>query len=367
MFKIAPHTRLHRSPYFEATVAAGVTTFSTYNHMLMPVGYGDPEAEYWRLINGVTQWDVACERQVQISGVDAAHLTQMLTARDLSQIVVGQGKYAALCNHAGTLINDPIILKLDDNRFWLSIADSDVLLWARAIAAERGLKADISDANVSPLAVQGPKSDEVMTALFGEWTRALKYFWFRETSIAGIPLLVARSGWSKQSGFELYLLDDKKGTELWNIVQEAGKPWDIGPGYPNSCERIESGLLSWGGDTDDATNPFEVRMGKYVNASVPDDVVGIDVLRRLAKTGATRHQLGVILDGDTPCAGHAKWYDIVKDGVKIGDMTNGTWSRRLKRCVGFALVSCQHSPGETVSVDKDGKTINAKLTQLPFC
>lgn len=299
MFGISPSARLRPSPFFEATRAEGVTAFTTYNHMLMPTSYGHPEAEYWRLLNGVSQWDVAVERQVQMLGPDAGRLAQILCARDLSKCKVGQGKYVPLCNHAGSLINDPILLKLAEDRYWLSIADSNIWFWAGAIAAERGLDVEVSEPDASPMAVQGPKAEEVVAALFGDWVRGLKYFWFRETAIEGIPVAVARSGWSKQGGFEIYLLDGSQGTKLWNLVKEAGRPWDIGPGNPNFCERVESGLLSYGGDTDAQTNPFEVRMGAYVDLAVPDDVVGIKALRRIHAEGPKRHQLGVILEGET--------------------------------------------------------------------
>ncbi len=366
MFGITPSARLRPSPFFEATQAEGVTAFTTYNHMLMPTSFGHPEAEYWRLINGVSQWDVAVERQVQLQGPDAARLAQILCARDLSRCQVGQGKYVPVCNHDGVLINDPILLKLDDNRYWLSIADSNIWFWARAIAAERGLDVVVSEPDVSPLAVQGPKAEDVVASIFGDWVRGLKYFWFRETVIEGIPLAVARSGWSKQGGFELYLMDGSKGTALWNLVREAGKPWGIGPGNPNLCERIESGLISYGGDTDDKTNPFEVRMEKYTDLSVPDDVVGIQALRRIKAQGVKRQQLGVMLEGDQPIGPGFRWHDIVKNGQCVGDMTNCVWSYRLKCNIGFALVSSQCVVDDAVQVHKDGQIFNAKLKSLPF-
>jgi glycine cleavage system aminomethyltransferase T len=366
VFSIFPSARLRPSPYFDTTVAEGVTSFTTYNNMLMPTGYGKPEEEYWRLINGVSMWDVAVERQVQLKGPDAARLAQILAPRDLTKCVEGQGKYVALCNHAGTLINDPIILKRAPDLFWLSIADSNILFWSRAIATERGLDVEIIEPDVSPLALQGPKAEDVTAAIFGDWVRQLKYFWFREAEIDGIPVAVARSGWSKQSGFEIYLMDGSKGTALWNLVKEAGKPWDIGPGNPNAHERVESGLLSWGGDTDDATNPFEVRMERYVDLTVPDDTVGVAALRRIMAEGPKRHQLGVMLEGDAPSGPAFRWFDIVSNGKRIGDMTNIIWSYRLKRNIGFALVSVDAKPGDSVAVIKDGTRIGGTLTELPF-
>ena len=366
MFKITPSSRLRPSPFFAATLAEGVTSFTTYNNMLMPTGYGHPKAEYWRILNGVSQWDVAVERQIQLQGPDAARLAQILAPRDLSRCVIGQGKYIPLCNHAGTLINDPILLKLTDDRYWLSIADSNILFWARAIAAERKLNVRVDEPDISPLAVQGPKAEDVIASIFGDWVRKLKYFWFQETSIENIPLVVARSGWSKQGGFELYLMDGSKGTELWNLVKEAGKPWDIGPGNPNLCERIESGLLSWGGDTDDETNPFEVRLGKYIDLDVPDDVIGIKALRRIHDQGPKRHQLGVILAGEQPTKPPFHWNDIMLNGQKVGDMTNCVWSYRLQKNIGFALISRDCQAGDAVEIIKDDQTLSAQLTELPF-
>ncbi len=366
MFGITPSARLRPSPFFAATQDEGVTSFTTYNHMLMPTGFGKPEEEYWRLINGVSMWDVACERQVQLEGRDAGRLAQVLSPRNLAGCIEGQGKYVALCNHAGTLINDPILLKLADDRFWLSIADSNILFWARAIAAERGLHVEVTEPDVSPLAVQGPKAEEVVASLFGDWVRGLKYFWFRETSLEGIPVAVARSGWSKQGGFEIYLLDGSRGSELWRLVREAGRPWNIGPGNPNAAERVESGLLSWGGDTDDETNPFEVRLGKYVDVDVADDVVGIEALRRIKAEGARRHQLGVRLEGSEPSGLPFHWFDILKDGTKVGSMTNCVWSYRLQHNIGFALVETSARPGDGVTVLKDGRSVAATLCALPF-
>lgn len=366
VFGITPSARLRPSPFYEATLEQGVTAFTTYNHMLMPTSFGRPEEEYWRLLQGVSQWDVACERQVQLKGPDAGRLAQLLSPRDLQGCRVGQGKYIPLCNHAGTLINDPILLKLHDDLYWFSIADSNIWFWARAIAAERGLDVEVSEPDVSPLAVQGPKAEHVVAALFGDWVRTLKYFWFRDTTLEGIPVVVARSGWSKQGGFELYLTDGTKGTQLWNIVREAGRPWDIGPGNPSFCERVESGLLSYGGDTDDRTNPFEVRMGKYVDLQIADEVIGIKALRRIHAAGVRRHQLGVLLDGDEPARLGFHWHPILKDGKKVGSLTNCVWSYRLKRNIGFALISTCCVPGERVEIVKDGYRTQGTLRELPF-
>ncbi len=366
MFQISPSARLRPSPFFACTVAEGVKTMTTYNQMMMPTSYGHPEEEYWRLINGVAMWDVAVERQVELRGPDAMKLAQILAPRDLSKCAVGQGKYVPLCNHDGVLINDPILLKLADDLVWLSIADSNIWFWAKAIAAERGLRVEVSEPDVSPMAIQGPKAEDVVADLFGDWVRGLKYFWFREAEIEGIPVLVARSGWSKQGGFELYLRDGSKGSQLWNIVKEAGKPYGIGPGNPNWCERIESGLISYGGDSDAQTNPFEVRMGKYVDLHVPDDTIGIQALRRIKAEGPKRHSLGVVLEGDAPAKPGFTWKPIMQNGEKIGDLTASVFSYRLKKNIGFALIAAHTQVGDTVTAEMDGECYTGRLTDLPF-
>jgi glycine cleavage system aminomethyltransferase T len=366
MFSVFPTARLRPSPFFEAARAEGLVAASIYNRMIMPTSYGHPEEEYWRIINGVSQWDVGVERQVQLKGPDAGRLAQILSPRDLSNCQLGQGKYVPLCNHRGTVINDPIVLKLADDLFWLSIADSDIWFWAGAIAAERGLNVEVSEPDVSPMALQGPKAEDVVASVLGNWVRELKYFWFRETKIEGITVVVQRSGWSKQGGFEIYLCDGSMGTKLWNIFKEAGKPWGIGPGAPATAERTESGLVSVGGDTDEHTNPFEVRLGKYVNLDVADDVVGIKALRKINADGIKRHQLGLVLEGDSPEPLGFQREDIMRTGKKVGMMTNCVWSPRMKCNIGYALISIDVKAGDTVEIMRKRGPVGAKLVDLPF-
>lgn len=367
MSLLSPTSRQSVSPFYDKTIAEGVVSFSPYNGMLMPTGYGDPQGEYERLMTGVSMWDVAVERQVQLEGPDAAKLAQALCPRDISQCIIGQGKYVPLCDHNGTIINDPILLKLSETKFWLSIADSNIWLWASAIAAERGFDVVVSDPGVSPLAVQGPMAENVVAAIFGEWVRDVKYFWFKETQIDGIPVAVARSGWSKQGGFEIYLMDESKGAQLWDIVKAAGAPWGIAPGCPNGIERIESGLISFGADTDARTNPYEIRLGKYVNLDVPDDTVGIKALRKIKAQGVKRHQLGVVPDGDTPLP--ALGYDrpqILHKGSPAGMLTCMTFSPRLGKNIGYALINRTAKKGASVEIAFKSGTVTGKLQSLPF-
>lgn len=358
--------RLRRSPFHDSVVAEGAESFLTYNRMLIPRGFGDREAEYWRLMSGVSMWDVAVQRQVQLHGPDAARLAQVLCTRDLSTQQTGQGKYVALCNHDGVLINDPIALKISDDCYWLSIGNSDIWFWAQCVAGERGLRVEVSEPDVSPLAIQGPKAEDVVADLLGDWVRDLNYFWFSDAELEGVPLKVARSGWSKQGGFELYLLDGSRGNDLWNLVKEAGTPYDIGPGYPNPTERTESGLLNYGIDTDDQTNPLEVRLERFVDLDVADDVIGIQALRRIHAAGVERHQLGIMIEGLEQPEDQSIWWPIEHKGRLVGNMTHQAWSYRLNRMIGYALVSVDTSVGDVVQVWRDGRTIEGQLVPLPF-
>ncbi|MEM8572636.1 MAG: glycine cleavage T C-terminal barrel domain-containing protein [Pseudomonadota bacterium] len=366
MARIISAGRLRKSPFYKSTLEEGAETLLTYNNMLVPRGYGDREAEYWRLINGVSMWDVAVQRQVQLKGPDAAKLAQILCVRDLSNQKIGQGKYVAICDHRGVLLNDPIAMKVADDCYWLSIGNSDVWFWARCVAGERGLDVEVSEPDVSPMAVQGPKAENVVASIFGDWVRDLRYFWFKDTEIQGIPITLVRAGWSKQGGFELFLKDGSKGDQLWQIVKEAGKPYGIGPGYPNPSERTESGLLNYGTDTDDQTNPFEVRMGRFIDLDIGEEVIGATALRKIKEEGVKRHQLGIMLEGPEETEDQSIWQDIEKDGKLVGHMTHKAWSYSKKRMIGYALVSVEVQVGDLVQVIRDTGPVNGQLCEVPF-
>ena len=366
MMKMQPGPRLRASPYYDATIEDGATMGSSYNRMILPVSYGDPEGEYWRTQNGVTMWDVAVERQVEITGPDADRLAQILCVRDLSKCAVGQGKYVAMCDARGTILNDPIAMKVDENHWWLSIADSDMMIFARAIAGERGLDVRVWEPDVSPLAVQGPLADDVVASIFGDWVRELKHFRFKQTEVDGIPLVLCRSGWSKQGGFELFLQDYTRGHDLWRIVREAGQPFDIGPGAPSGVERIEGGLLSIWGDSDDSTNPLELRMEPFVDLDVPDDTLGVAALRKVAEEGPKRRQLGLRLDGDAPDPFRLYWEPVHADGRQVGCMTCCQWSWRLGANIGYGLVEATCEVGQEVEVMREQGPVRAVFTEIPF-
>lgn len=359
--------RIRKSPFFKSTQAAGVSHFSIYNKMYFPVGYGDPIAEYERLTQGVAMWDVAVERQVKIKGPDAFELVRTLTPRNLANTKLGQGRYVPICDHRGSLINDPVLLPIMEDEYWLSIADNDLILWARAIAYERKLKVDISEPDVSPLAVQGPKSKQVMKAIFGDWIDELTYFGFRSTILDDLELIVARSGWSKQTGYEIYLMNGKRGNDLWDIVAEAGRDYEIGPGAPNYIERIESGLLSMGADTDDDTNPFEVGMGKLIDVDQDFDFIGKEALTRIKSLGPARQLKGFIIDGDKFIGANEHRWDITVNGMPAGFVSAGAYSPRLDINIGMGLVSSQYAQGDVMLlVDTEYGERTATVTDLPF-
>ncbi len=364
---LAPSPRIRRSPYYEATVA-DATKWTIYNKMLMPISFGDPDAEYDRLINSVAMWDVAAERQVQVAGPDAAACAQYLSSRDLSGMVEGQGKYVAMCDHDGRILNDPVLLKLSGGRYWFSLADNDMLLWVRAIAAERGFDVEVTEPDVSPLAVQGPKAEDLVAELVGDEIRSLKYFWFTETSLGDIPLVVCRSGWSKQGGYELFLQDGSRGTELWNVVAEAGQKYGIGPGAPNAVERVESGLLSWGGDTTPDSNPFEALMGKYVHVDIEADFVGKAALTRIKEEGPARLMVGLVIDDDG--AGAAMQpirTPIEQDGREVGTLAAMVRSKRLGQTIGLGQILVEViEDGRPVVVEGPSGPASAVITNLPF-
>ena len=281
--------RLRRSPYFEATLRAGCRSYTVYNHMFLPTRYDDLHAEYEKLLTGVTVWDVSVERQVEITGPDAFAFTNLLTPRDLSKCAVGQGKYVLIGAEDGGIVNDPVLLRLGENHFWLALADSDVLLYAKGVALNSGFDVQICEPDVSPMQVQCPKSKEVVRRLFGEEVLRLRYYWFLETDLDGIPVVVTRTGWSGEVGYEIYLRDGSRGVELWDRVMEAGRDLGITPTGPSDIRRVEAGILNYGIDMTLDTNPYEVGLGWQVDHDQEGDFIGREALARA--TGRSRDRL----------------------------------------------------------------------------
>ncbi|CUH81115.1 Dimethylsulfonioproprionate demethylase DmdA [Tritonibacter multivorans] len=367
-FEITISGDTRKSCYFDQTVRDGVRSFQVYNHMYLPTGFGDPEAEYDRLLNGVAMWDVAAERQVEITGPDAALLVQYLTPRNLENTAIGQGRYVPICDHDGFLINDPVLLKLSDEKYWLSVADSDIHLWAQAVGRERGWEVQVCEPDVSPLAIQGPKAEDVTASLLGDWVRGLRYFGFQEFTLDGIPMLVARSGWSKQGGFELYLTDSSLGGELWDRVKAAGAPFDIGPGAPNGVERLESGLVSYGSDMRRQTlpaTPFELGLGMLVDLDAGHDFIGRNALLAAAAQPPERTRVGILVKGTPTLPGHP--LPIWRDGQKVGVVTGMAYSSRVGATIAVGMIQSDLADSaEELSLLINDTAYPASLHPVPF-
>ena len=363
--------RSRQSPFFDRAREAGACMYTLYNHMVMPVSYGDPAAEYDRLMNHASMWDVAAERQVQLKGPDAQKLAQMMSPRDVGKCKIGQGFYTPILNKDGGVINDPILLKLEDDLLWLSIADSDVRLYAMGLADAFGLDVEVSEPDASPLAVQGPRAEDVIADVFGEEVRAIRYFWFIQTEVQGIPVVLQRSGWSKQGGFEIYLRDAASGSKLWDIVWEAGarvvgEKW--GPGAPNAIERVESGLFSWGTDFDEQNNPYECGLGKWCVLDGEHDFLAKQALIRIQKEGPREALVGLHLGGETAKPGIVKPMPVTDaSGTPIGTLRASVWSPRLGKNIALARIAASHSAlGTVVQANPGDGLAEATVVAVPF-
>ena len=360
-------TQIRKSPYFDATVRWGATGFSVYNHMYIPRDFGDPVQNFWNLINDAILCDVAVERQVEITGPDAARFVQMLTPRDLSRMAVGQCKYILITNADGGILNDPVLLRLAENHFWISLADSDILLWAQGVAVHAGMDVTIREPDVSPLQLQGPKSGEVMRALFGDGIMDLRYYWLREVQLDGIPLIVSRTGWSSELGYELYLRDSARGDALWERIMAAGTPLGLKAGHTSSIRRIEGAMLSYQADADMHTNPYELGLGRLVNLDMDADVIGKDALRRIKAQGPARQQVGLVIDGPALKGPNTTFWPISRSGERIGKVTSAIHSPRLKQNIALAMVAAGSSPiGSRLEVATPAGTMGATVVEKPF-
>jgi len=360
-------TQIRKSPYFDSTVKWGATGFSVYNHMYIPRDFGSPEKNFWNLIEKSILCDVAVERQVEITGTDAYKFIQLLTPRDLSKLAVGQCKYVLIINNDGGILNDPVLLRLAENHFWLSLADSDILLWAQGVAVNSGLDVQIKEPDVSPLQLQGPTSGEIMVKLFGEDIKDLKYYWLREYNLDGIPLIVSRTGWSSELGYEIYLRDGSKGNELYEKIMEAGIKHGLQPGHTSSIRRIEGGMLSYHADADINTNPFELGLDRLVSLDNDINFVGKEALKKIKQNGITRKQIGLELDCKPLEGPNTTFWSIYNNEKKIGKITSAVYSPRLKKNIALAMVEIDYSEiGTKLQVDNNNGKFNCIIVEKPF-
>lgn len=360
-------TQIRKSPYFDATVNWGATAFSVYNHMYIPRDFGDPEQNFWNLLNSAILCDVAVERQVQITGPDASQLVQFLTPRDLSKMAVGQCKYALITNADGGILNDPIILRVGENKYWISLADSDVLLWAQGVAVNAGLDVHICEPDVSPLQLQGPRSMDIMKALFGDDIGELKYYWLRSVTLDDMELIISRTGWSSELGYEIYLQDNSRGTDLWDAIMSAGQPFGLKPGHTSTIRRIEGGMLSYHADMDNMTNPFELGLDRLVALDSDADFIGKSALRAIRDKGVTRKQIGLIIDGEAFAGPNTRFWPVICNDLVVGKVTSAVYSPRLEKNIAMAMIELASFEADgAVSVETSSGLRSAHITGLPF-
>ena len=365
-YSIAKSRRIRSTPYTSRIEKQGVTAYTSYNHMLLPAAFGSLEDSYHHLKENVQVWDVAGERQVEIIGKDSAKLVQLMTCRDLSKSKIGRCYYCPIIDDKAGLINDPVVLKLDEQRWWISIADSDVILFAKGLAIGNNYDVKIFEPNVDILAVQGPKSYKLMEKIFGKKIVEMKFFGFDYFEFEGAKHLIARSGWSKQGGYEIYVENTKSGLALYDKLFEIGKEFNIKPGCPNLIERIESALLSYGNDIDSNDNPLECGLDKYVNLDTEVKFLGKEKLKEVRKKGITKKLMGVIIDAKEIKV--SKSIDLI-DGknLKIGELRSGVYSPHFKKVIGIAMLSKPYfEVSQTFKISINDSIFEGKVCDLPF-
>ena len=360
-------TQVRKSPYFDATVRWGAQGFSVYHHMYIPRDFGDPVQNFWNLVNDAILCDVAVERQVEITGPDAAQFVQLLTPRNLSECAVGQCKYVLITDENGGVLNDPVLLRLAENHFWLSLADSDILMWAKGVAVNSGLNVNLGEPDVSPLQLQGPRSGDIAKAIFGERIDGLKYYWLEEFELNGIPLIISRTGWSSELGYEIYLRDGSRGNELWDHIMEVGKPMGLVPGHTSTIRRIEGGMLSYQADMDYTVNPFELGLGRLVDLEMDADFIGKKALKKIKSDGIKRSQVGIEISCTPLKHPNTSYWPIMVGLEEVGYITSAVYSPRLDKNIALAMMDVNHSAIDTAAETTTPEgNFPIKVVQKPF-
>lgn len=361
--------RNRRTPYYEATQRYGPKGFTVYNHMYFPIRFSSFEDEFDTLLNGVTLWDVAVERCLEISGPDGFTFAQLLTSRDLSKCAVGQAKYVLICDSDGGIINDPVLTRMDQNTFWFALASSDALLFARGLKnAYPNLDVSIREADVAPLQVQGPKSKDLMLKLLGPTISDLKYYYWTNATIAGAPVVITRTGWTSEVGYEVYLTDGTKGSDVYEAIMEAGREFGIKPTGPSDIRRIEGAIFNQGADMSYENNAFELGLERLIDFDLSDEAsLSMAAYRKIQAEGVKKRINGVTFDGDPfPALNNVKWAASI-NGARVGKATSAIYSPRLKQNIGYCWLPTEHSVvGQQVSVDTEWGQRTATVTPMPF-
>ena len=357
--------RIKKSPFFEKAVEYGATEFHPYNGMWMPVGYDSPVNEYWNVLERASLWDVGVQKCVEIAGPDAEAFMQLLTPRDITTIEPGRCAYVFLTNQDGGVLNDPVMLRIAEDRFWLSTADSDMYLWAKGVSAFSGHEVEITTPHVYPMQLQGPRSAEIMVDVFGEEILDLRYYRWMRSSVDGIDVVISRTGYSSELGYEVYLLGEARGGELWEILMTAGKPYGISPGSPNRIRRIEGGVLDYASDITPDENPLELGLDQLI--AWDTDFLGKAALKKVRDEGVRRRLIGLFLDGPTLQKNNEHRWPVTSTGTKVGFVTNAVHSPRLDRNIAFAMIDVPFDANDTVlTVETVEGARSAERTALPF-
>ena len=360
-------TQIRKSPFFDATVKWGAKDFSVYNHMYIPRDFGNPEQNFWNLINDAILCDVAVERQVQVKGPDASKFVQMMTPRDLSDMKVGQCKYVILVNQNGGVLNDPILLKVSEDEYWFSLADSDILFWAQGLAANTNYNVEITEPDVSPLQLQGPKSRDIMIKIFGEQILDLKYYWFKQFRFNHTELIISRTGWSSELGYEIFVTDSKVGNELYEHIMKIGKPMGLKPGHTSTIRRIEGGMLSYHADMTINTNPLELGMDKFIDLDNDFNFIGKDALKKIKNDGIKRKQVGLYIENKRMSGPNTRFWDLQYNNKIVGKITSAVYSPRLEKNIALAIVDIDYSNlNQKLVVDDGNSQFNAVVVNKPF-
>jgi aminomethyltransferase len=356
-----------RSPFFEATRRAGCTAYDVYNHMLLPGYYDDPETEYWALANDVTLWDVAVERTVEVSGPDADRLVDMISCRDLTTCQVKQGKYMLVIAPDGGIVNDPVLMHVGEDRWWMQLADSDAGLYALGVAAAAGLDAQVTFPDVYPCQVQGPKSAMTLEKLVGPAIYDLRYYWCDEFQIEGIPVVITRTGWTAVPGFEVNLLGSDGGDELWDGILRAGAEFGIRVTAPCEARRIEAGIFNYGSDMTIDDTPFHVMGLERLVEEQPQEYLGKDALERIRREGVDRKLVGVELEMAELPAELDWFWPVMQGGRQIGRVTDAVWSPGLKKNIGYVWVPIEMAnPGTQLEVETPHGMVRGRTAAIPF-
>ena len=357
--------RIKKSPFFEKAVEYGATEFHPYNGMWMPVGYDSPVNEYWNVLERASLWDVGVQKCVEIAGPDAEAFMQLLTPRDITTIEPGRCAYVFLTNQDGGVLNDPVMLRIAEDRFWLSTADSDMYLWAKGVSAFSGHEVEIATPHVYPMQLQGPRSAEIMVDVFGEEILDLRYYWWMRSSVDGIDVVISRTGYSSELGYEVYLLGEARGGELWEILMTAGQPYGISPGSPNRIRRIEGGVLDYASDITPDENPLELGLDRLI--AWDTDFLGKAALEKVRDEGVRRRLIGLFLDGPALQKNNEHRWPVTSASTKVGFVTNAVHSPRLDRNIAFAMIDVPFDANDTVlTVETVEGVRSAERTTLPF-